>query len=200
QLQDALEFAKTYGVPVAHDAAYSEISFDGTKPMSFLQLPDAKSVGVEFHSLSKTYNMTGWRIGWVCGNAALVAALGKLKSHLDSGIFQPVQWAGIAALEGDQEPLRQAVATYQQRRDLLIEGLAKAGWNVAKPSASLYLWTRVPTQESSMTFSARVLEQAQVVITPGVGFGPSGEGYIRMSLTVPTERLQEAVNRLSKVL
>lgn len=200
QLQEAIDLAKSFQFAIAHDAAYSEVAFDGYQPVSFLQLPEAKAVGVEFHSLSKTYNMTGWRIGWVCGNAALVAALGKLKGHLDSGIFQPIQWAGIAALEGDQEPLRQTVATYQQRRDLLIEGLAKAGWNVAKPLASLYIWTRVPTKESSLAFAARLLEQAQVVITPGVGFGLSGEGYIRMSLTVPTERLQEAVVRLSKVL
>jgi LL-diaminopimelate aminotransferase len=200
QFQEALALAEEFHFAIAHDAAYSEVAFDGHQPMSFLQLPEAKAVGVEFHSLSKTYHMTGWRIGWVCGNAALIAALGKLKSHLDSGIFQPIQWAGIAALDGDQEPLRQTIATYQQRRDLLVDGLAKAGWKVARPAASLYLWTRVPTKESSMTFAARVLEQAQVVLSPGVGFGPSGEGYVRMSLTVPTERLQEAVERLSKVL
>ena len=200
QFQDAIALAKEYGFAVAHDAAYSEVAFDGSQPISFLQLPDAKAVGVEFHSLSKTYNMTGWRIGWVCGNAALVAALGKLKSHVDSGIFQPIQWAGIAALEGDQEPLRQTVATYQQRRDLLVEGLANAGWKVAKPAASLYIWTRVPTKQSSMAFATRLLEQAQVVITAGIGFGASGEGYIRMSLTVPAERLEEAVARLSKIL
>ncbi len=200
QFQEAMDFAKEFGIAVAHDAAYSEVAFDGYKPTSFLQLPDAKSIGVEFHSLSKTYNMTGWRIGWVCGNAQLIAALSQLKTNLDSGIFQPIQWAGIAALEGDQNPLQQTIATYQQRRDLLIEGLAKAGWKIAKPSASLYIWTRIPTQESSIVFAKRVLEQSHVVITPGVGFGPSGEGYIRMSLTIPTERLQEAVDRLSKVL
>ena len=200
QFQEAIELAKEFGFAIAHDAAYSEVAFDGAQPISFLQLPDAKAAGVEFHSLSKTYNMTGWRIGWVCGNASLVSALGKPKGHLDSGIFAPIQWAGIAALDGDQEPLRQTVATYQQRRDLLIEGLANAGWNVAKPSASLYIWTRVPTKETSLAFATRVLEQAHVVLTPGVGFGPSGEGYIRMSLTVPTERLQEAVERLKKVL
>ncbi len=200
QFQDAMALAKDYGMLIAHDAAYSEIGFDGYRPISFLQVPDAKSMGVEFHSLSKTYNMTGWRIGWVCGNAQAVAALAQLKSHLDSGIFQPIQWAAIAALEGDQEPLRRTVATYQQRRDVVIEGLAAAGWTVAKPAASLYIWTRVPTQEPSTVFAARVLERAHVVLAPGVGFGPSGEGYIRLSLTVPTERLQEAVGRLSKIL
>ena len=200
QFQEAIALAKEFGFAIAHDAAYSEIGFDGCKPSSFLQLPDAKSVGVEFHSLSKTYNMTGWRIGWVCGNAALIAALAQLKTNLDSGIFQPIQWAGIAALDGDQAPLQQAVAAYQARRDLLIEGLANAGWKVPKPSASFYIWARVPTKESSMAFASRVLAQSHVVLTPGIGFGPSGEGYIRLSLTVPTARIQEAVNRLAKTL
>ena len=200
QFQEAIDLARSYHIAIAHDAAYSEVAFDGFRPMSFLQLPEAKSVGVEFHSLSKTYNMTGWRIGWVCGNAKLIAALGRLKSHMDSGIFQPIQWAGIAALDGDQEPLQRTIATYQERRDLLVEGLGVAGWRITKPSASLYFWTRVPTNESSMAFAGRVLERAHVVLTPGVGFGPSGEGYIRMSVTVPTDRIQEAIARLSRVL
>ena len=200
QFQEAVDFATSFGCAIAHDAAYSEVAFDGYQPSSFLQLPDAKAVGIEFHSLSKTYNMTGWRIGWACGKAALIAALGKLKSHVDSGIFQPVQWAGIAALDGDQEPMRKTMAIYQQRRDLLIDGLAHTGWRITKPVASLYIWTKVPTTESSMAFAARVLEHAHVVLTPGVGFGPFGEGYIRMSLTVPTEQIQEAVARLGKVL
>ena len=200
QFQEAIQFAKEFGLAVAHDAAYSEIAFDGTKPLSFLQMPDAKSVGVEFHSFSKTYNMTGWRVGWVCGNAAMVAALGELKSNLDSGIFQPVQYAAIEALEGDQAPLAQAVAAYQARRDLLVDGLAKAGWQVPKPSATFYVWARVPGQESSVSFAARILKQARVVITPGVGFGPSGEGYVRFSLTLPTERIEEAVVRLATAL
>ena len=200
QFQEAIALAKEFGFAVAHDAAYSEISFDGSKPTGFLQCPDAKSVGVEFHSLSKTYNMTGWRIGWVCGNATLIAALTQLKTNLDSGIFQPVQWAGIEALEGDQQPLEQAVATYQARRDLLVDGLGKAGWQIPKPAASFYVWARVPGKESSIAFASRVLSQSHVVVTPGVGFGPAGEGYVRLSLTVPTERIQEAVVRLAKAL
>jgi len=200
QVQEAMELAKQYGIAIAYDNAYSEISFEGDKPISVLQLPDAKSVGIEFHSLSKTYNMTGWRIGWACGNAKLIAALAQLKTNLDSGIFQPIQWAGIAALEGDHVLLQQAIATYRQRRDLVVEGLAKAGWQIPKPSASFYLWARVPTKEDSMGFATRLLDQSRVVITPGVGFGPAGEGYVRLSLTVPTERLEEAVARLSKVL
>ena len=200
QFQEAIQFAKEFGVAVAHDAAYSEIAFDGAKPLSFLQIPEAKSVGVEFHSLSKTYNMTGWRVGWVCGNATLISALSQLKSNLDSGIFQPIQYAAIEALDGDQAPLAQAVATYQARRDLLVEGLGKAGWQVPKPSASFYVWARVPGHEPSMSFAARVLKQAHIVITPGIGFGPSGEGYVRFSLTVPTARIEEAVVRLAKSL
>ena len=200
QLREAIALAQEYGFALAYDNAYSEISFAEPKPLSLLQLADGKAVGIEFHSLSKTYNMTGWRIGWACGNAKLIAALAQLKTNLDSGIFQPVQWAGIAALEGDQAPLQQAIETYRQRRDLVVDGLAKAGWAVPTPSASFYLWTRVPTQESSMAFAARLLERAHVVVTPGVGFGPSGEGYVRLSLTVPTARLQEAVDRLTQGL
>ena len=200
QFQEAIALAQEYGFAIAHDAAYSEIAYDGQRPISFLQVPGAKAVGLEFHSLSKTYNMTGWRIGWACGNAKLISALCQLKTNLDSGIFQPIQWAGIAALEGDEQWLHQTVQTYQERRDLIVNGLAAKGWQVSKPAASLYIWTRVPTQESSIAFAKRVLEQAHVVLTPGVGFGASGEGYIRMSLTVPTERVAEAVDRLAKIL
>jgi len=200
QFQEALELAKAYGCAIAHDAAYTEIAYDGFRPISFLQVPEAKSIGIEFHSLSKSFNMTGWRIGWVCGHAGLVAALGKLKSNVDSGIFQPIQLAGIAALEQEETILRELIATYQARRDLLVDGLRQAGWEVPKPQASLYVWARVPTQRPSMEFATHVLEQARVVVTPGVGFGPSGEGFIRMSLTVPTARLEEAVARLKTVL
>ena len=198
--KEAIQLAKDYQIIIAHDAAYSEIAFDGVKPLSFLQLPEAKDVGVEFHSLSKTYQMTGWRVGWVCGNAKVIAALTQLKTNLDSGIFQPVQYAAIEALLGDQASLSEAVATYEQRRDRVVDGLAKAGWQIAKPSATFYLWTPVPGGQSSMEFAKRVLEQAHVVITPGAGFGVHGEGFVRMSLTVPTERLQEAVDRLKNVL
>ncbi len=200
QFQETIAVAKEFQIVVAHDAAYSEIAFDGFRPMSFLQLPDARAVGVEFHSLSKTYNMTGWRIGWMCGNANVIAALSQLKTNLDSGIFQPIQWAGIEALEGDQQPLRDAIATYQARRNLLVNGLAQAGWSVPKPVAGFYIWARVPTQESSSVFAQRLLEQASIVVTPGVGFGPSGEGYVRLSLTLPTERLEEAIARFQRHL
>ena len=198
--RDAVQLAKDYQIIVAHDAAYSEIAFDGVRPISFLQLPEAKEVGVEFHSFSKTYNMTGWRVGWVCGNAKVIAALSELKTNLDSGIFQPVQYAAIDALQGDQAPLAEAVTIYEQRRNLFVDGLANAGWQIAKPPATFYVWTPVPGGQSSIEFTKRVLEQAHVVITPGAGFGAHGEGFVRMSLTVPTARLQEAVDRITKVL
>ena len=200
QFQRAIAWARASQVLIAHDAAYSEVAFDGFKPISLLQLPGARSVGIEFHSLSKTYNMSGWRIGWVCGNAALIRALTQLKTYLDSGIFQPLQWAAIEALERGQDTLRQTVRTYQERRDLLVRGLTAAGWPVPTPQAGLYLWARVPTQASSVAFATRVLNDAQVVVTPGVGFGAAGEGYVRLSLTVPTPRLEEAIVRLRKIL
>ncbi len=197
QLEEAVDFAKTFRCAIAYDNAYSEVAYDGYKPMSILELPQARDSCIEFHSLSKTYNMTGWRIGWACGNAQLIAALNQLKSNLDSGIFQPIQYAGIEALEGDQGPLQEAIKTYQHRRDLFADGLTKAGWKINKPKASLYIWTRVPSGETSIGFAAKVLQKAHVVITPGVGFGPSGEGYVRLSLTVPTARIQEAIQRLT---
>ncbi|MBI4353762.1 MAG: LL-diaminopimelate aminotransferase [Candidatus Omnitrophica bacterium] len=198
--KEAIQLANEYHIVIAHDAAYSEVAFDGLKPISFLQVPGAKDIGVEFHSLSKTYNMTGWRVGWVCGNAAVIAALSQLKSNLDSGIFQPIQLAAIEALTGDQSPLAQALATYQQRRDLLVDGLTQAGWTVPKPPATFYVWAGVPKGQSSIPFATRVLEEAHVVITPGAGFGAHGEGYVRFSLTLPTDRIQEAVARIAKVL
>ena len=198
--QEAIQLAHDYGFVVAHDAAYTEIAYDGFRPMSFLQIPEAREIGVEFHSLSKTYNMTGWRVGFVCGNARVIAALRQFKTNVDSGIFQPVQWAAIEALQGDQAPVQQAVAIYQQRRDLVVDRLTQAGWQIRKPQASFYIWARLPGQESSMAWVNRMLEQTQVVMTPGSGFGPAGEGYVRLSLTVPTERLQEAVDRIVKAL
>ncbi len=197
---EAIQLAKEFGFVIAHDAAYSELAFDGFQPISFLQRPGAKEVGVEFHSLSKTYNMTGWRVGWMCGNATVIAALCQLKTNLDSGIFQPLQWAAIEALQGDQSAVTQAVSTYQQRRDLLVQTLTQAGWPVPSPKASFFVWAPVPGGGSSIAFAKRVLEQAHVVITPGAGFGQAGEGFVRLSLTVPTPRLQEATARIAKVL
>ena len=196
---EAITLARDYHMLIAQDAAYSEIAFDGERPVSFLSLPGAKDVGVEFHSLSKTYHMTGWRIGWVAGNAQAIAAIGQLKANVDSGIFQAVQWAGIEALQGDQRPLQEAVAMYQRRRDLLVDGLNALGWSVAKPKATFYVWAKCPQGVASIAFAKRLLDDVSLVVTPGVGFGPSGEGYIRWALTVPEPQMQEALDRLKQL-
>ncbi len=189
-------FADKHDIIVCHDAAYSEMSYDGFKPMSFLEVDGAKSVGIEFHSLSKTYNMTGWRIGFAVGCADLVNALGQVKSNIDSGVFQAVQIAGVAALKGDQACVDQMRRTYQERRDILVGGLRSLGLSVEKPRATFYVWMDVPKGYSSAEFSSRLLSDAGIVTTPGNGFGSAGEGYIRMALTVAKERMKEVVERI----
>ncbi|MBI4313961.1 MAG: LL-diaminopimelate aminotransferase [Candidatus Omnitrophica bacterium] len=183
---------------VAHDAAYSELAFDGLKPPSFLQVSGAKEVGIEFHSLSKTYNMTGWRIGWACGNAQAIAVLGKVKSNVDSGIFQAIQVAGIAALKSPPKKLAPLLAAYQRRRAILVEGLRKQGWPAPTPKATFYLWTRIPKNKRSAEVAQELL-RVNVVATPGNGFGEAGEGYIRMAMTVPEARIREAVRRMGRL-
>lgn len=197
---EVLNFAAKHKIIVASDLAYSEISYDGYLPQSFLEIDGAKEAGVEFHSLSKTYNMTGWRIGWACGNKDFIAALAKVKSNLDSGIFSAVQLAGIAALEGPQEHIKNMCALYQARRDALIRGLDSLGWKAAAPKATFYMWLKVPVKAGSIEFSKMLLEKADIVVTPGVGFGKYGEGYIRMALTVGEEAINKAVLRLKKIL
>jgi LL-diaminopimelate aminotransferase len=193
-------FAKKHEIVVAHDFPYSEITYDGYQAPSFLATPGALDVGVEFHSLSKTYNMTGWRIGWVVGNAGVVEAVGRVKSNIDSGIFNAIQKAGITALEGPQEIIGEMRAIYQRRRDLVVETLAGLGLEVKAPRAAIYLWVRVPEGHTSASFATLVLEKAGVVISPGAAYGPSGEGYIRISLTVPDDRLKEALDRIAATL
>jgi LL-diaminopimelate aminotransferase len=196
--EKVIQFARENRVIVCHDAAYSEIAYDGYQPMSFLELPGAKEVGIEFHSLSKTYNMTGWRIGFAVGNAQLIAGLSQVKSNIDSGAAQAIQWAGIEALEGPQDCLSQINSIYQKRRDLMIAGLRKIGLKVEPPKATFYLWIEAPSGYTSTQTTAHLLEQTGIVTTPGNGFGEPGEGYFRISLTVPEDRLEEAVVRLSK--
>ncbi|MFC1698484.1 LL-diaminopimelate aminotransferase [Candidatus Omnitrophota bacterium] len=194
-------FARQHQIAIAQDAAYSEITFDGYSAPSILQVEGARELAVEFYSLSKTYNMTGWRIGWACGNGEIIAHLGQVKSNIDSGIFQAVQLAGIAALNSPSEQIRSLLELYQERRDLLCQGLSEIGWQVKKPKATFYIWTKLPKgQTDSIKFAQLLLDQVGVVATPGVGFGPSGEGYIRMALTVAKPRLQEAVARIKKVI
>lgn len=197
---EAVSIAKEYNIIVCHDAAYSEIYYDGKKPMSFLQIKGAKEVGIEFHSLSKTYNMTGWRIGFAAGNREVIAGLGKIKTNLDSGVFQAIQEAAITALGTDDIVLSKIRNIYQERRDALYTGLKKLGLHPVKPEATFYLWTRVPSRFDSSGFVAHILEKAGVLTTPGNGFGSPGEGYVRFALTVPVKRIREAVERIGKIL
>ena len=194
--EKVVEFARKHGLLVCHDNAYSDVTYDGYQATSFLQTPGGKEVGVEFHSLSKTYNMTGWRIGMMVGNASAVAGLGKIKTNVDSGVFQAVQYAAIAALTGDQSWLAERNLIYQRRRDLVMSTLREIGLEAPVPKASLYIWARVPEGETSLAFSLRLLDELAVWVTPGVGFGPSGEGFFRISLTTPDHRLEEAMRRL----
>ncbi|NLN21346.1 MAG: LL-diaminopimelate aminotransferase [Syntrophomonadaceae bacterium] len=197
--QDVVAFAREYDLVVCHDAAYSEITFDGYVAPSFLEAVGAKDVGIEFHSLSKTYNMTGWRIGWAVGNAEVIRTLTTIKSNLDSGAFQAVQYAGIAALEGSQDCVEKMRQIYQKRRDLALKGFADLGWEVSSiPKGTFYLWLPVPEGYNSAEFAELVLEKTAVVITPGTGYGKYGEGYIRVCLTLQEERLQEAIARMKK--
>jgi len=197
--QRMLEFCQEYQIVPVHDASYTEMAFDGYKPPSFLQLPGAKDIAIEFHSLSKTYNMTGWRLGFVVGNREVLAALGKIKSNVDSGAFNAIQIAGIAALDSDQSCVAENCRIYQERRDVLVSGLKKLGYEVDVPKATFYVWLPVPQGFDSMKFTAHLLEQAGIVTVPGNGFGEPGEGYVRLALTVSKERLEEALARLAKL-
>ncbi len=194
-----VDFAREYGLIVCHDAAYTEIAFDGYRPMSFLEVPGAKEVGIEFHSLSKTYNMTGWRLGFAVGNARVLSGLGQIKSNIDSGAFNAVQWAGIKALEADQVCVAEMQKIYQARRDALIGGLRKIGLQPETPKATFYVWCPIPAKYKSRDFTTLLLREAGIVTTPGSGFGEPGEGYVRMALTVSKERIEEAVSRIGRL-
>jgi LL-diaminopimelate aminotransferase len=192
----AAAFARRHGLAVLHDGPYSEVAFDGYRPPSFLQAEGAREVGIEFHSLSKSYNMTGWRIGMAVGNAETINALMRVKSNLDSGVPQAVQRMAITALDGPQGCIEEHNRVYQRRRDRLVAALQGLGLRLTPPKASLYVWARVPDGETSTSYATRLLDEAAVVVTPGIGYGPSGEGYVRLSLTLPDERLEEGVRRL----
>ncbi|OGN98219.1 MAG: LL-diaminopimelate aminotransferase [Chloroflexi bacterium RBG_13_51_36] len=194
--QEAVHFAQRHGLAVCHDAPYTEIAFDGYKPPSFLQIPEAKKIGVEFHSLSKTYHMTGWRIGMVVGNADMVNALFKVKSNLDSGIPQAIQYAAVEALRGPQDHIAEHNGIFQRRRDKLVKVLDEVGIDARIPRATFYIWARTPQGYASIDFAKKLLEEVGIAVTPGVGYGREGEGYIRFSLTISDDRLEEGVNRL----
>lgn len=191
-------YASRHQVIVAHDHAYSEIAYDGYRAPSLLQVPGARDIGLEFHSLSKTYNMTGWRLGFAVGGEKIISALGKVKTNIDSGVFNAIQLAGVAALEGPQDCVRENCRIYQRRRDLLVEALRSLGWKIAPPRATLYLWMRVPEGRTSESFTRELLDKAGVVVAPGSAYGAGGEGYVRFSLTLPDEQLEEGVKRLKE--
>lgn len=197
-----ITLAKKYGFIVAHDAAYSEIYFD-QPPISFLSIPGAKEVGIEFHSLSKTYNMTGWRIGFVVGNKKIIQGLATVKDNYDSGVFQAVQVAGITALTGSQDCVEQMRQIYRERRDVFVQGLKNLGWEVKNPQATFYLWAKIPgglrQAQTSLKFVEKLLSEAAIVCTPGSGLGPSGEGYVRFALTVDKKVLELAIEKIKKI-
>ena len=194
----AVAFAEDHDLVLCHDAAYSEITFDGFVAPSVLEAPRAKEVAVEFGSLSKTYNMTGWRVGYAVGNAEVIRALGTIKTNVDSGIFNAVQHAAIAALTGPQDHVEMMRAVYQKRRDVVVAALGQIGIDIEPPLGSIYVWVPTPGGKSSVEFAAELLDQAAVVVAPGTGYGANGEGYIRISLTVADDRLEEAMDRVRR--
>ncbi|WNG28017.1 aminotransferase class I/II-fold pyridoxal phosphate-dependent enzyme [Cystobacter fuscus] len=197
--ETVVAFARRYGTVVLHDAAYSELAFDGYRPPSFLETPGAREVGLEFNSLSKTYNLAGARIAYAVGNARLLGLLAEVKAHLDYGLFRPIQLAAVAALTGPQESVVELAATYQRRRDVLVDGLVRVGWDVPKPRATMFCWAPIPRGfESSLAFSMALLERAGVTVVPGSGFGAMGEGHVRLALVQGEERLAEAVERVER--
>jgi LL-diaminopimelate aminotransferase len=198
-LRAAVELAHRHDLVLVNDNPYAEIAFDGVLAPSILEVDGARDVAVELNSLSKTYNMTGWRLGMAVGNADLVAAMARVKENTDVGVFNAVQHAGIAALDGPQDALARAVATYQRRRDRVVDGLRVLGLEVDPPQATFYVWLPVPGGLSSTDFAARLLELTGVVVTPGVGYGEHGEGFVRLALSVPDDRLDEALRRMASV-
>jgi LL-diaminopimelate aminotransferase len=193
-----VDFARRHDIIVVHDNAYADITFDGYVAPSFLQVEGAKDVGVELFSLSKSYNMTGWRVGAIVGDPEVVDAYWRLKTNIDSGMFGAQQAAGVAALSGPQDGVRQLCDTYARRRDLLIAALRRIGLHAEPPKGTIYLWVPVPEGHTSGSFADLVLSQADVIVSPGAAYGPSGEGYVRLSLTVPDDRLEEAVRRIEE--
>lgn len=198
-----VEFCRAHDLIVLSDLAYSEIYFDGNPPPSILQVPGAKEVAVEFTSLSKTYSMPGWRIGFAAGNPRLIGALARVKSYLDYGAFTPIQVAAAAALNGPQDCVEETRTIYRERRDVLVDGLTRAGWNVPVPSASMYIWAPIPepfTSMGSVAFSKLLLKHAHVAVSPGLGFGENGDGHVRIALVENTQRIRQATRNLKQLL
>jgi len=196
--EKVVKFAKKYDVLVCHDFAYSEMTFDNYKASSFLEVDGAKDVGIEFHSLSKTYNMTGWRLGFAVGNKEAVSALSIIKTNIDSGVFKAIQQAGTEALTGPQDNIEKMNKIYTGRRNVVINGLNKLGWNLKPTKATFYIWIPTFNKMSSMEFSNLLLEKTGIIVTPGIGYGEYGEGYVRIALTVEEKKLEEAIERIKK--
>ncbi len=195
--------ARRYGFMVIHDFAYAKIAYDGYRPPSFMEAPGAREIGVEFGSFSKTYNMAGWRLGYCVGNPDIIGGLAKIKGYYDYGIFAAIQVAGIMALRHCEAAVSQQVAKYQQRRDILIEGLQRMGWDVARPQAGMFVWARLPAlfrEMGSMAFALRLMETANVAVAPGIGFGEEGEGYLRLALVENEHRLRQAIRQMRRAL
>jgi LL-diaminopimelate aminotransferase len=197
--EEMVEFAHRYGIMVCHDLTYSEIAFDGYKPMSLLEVEGAKQIGIEFHSLSKTFNMTGWRVAFAVGNKDAIQGLGAVKSNLDSGVFQAIQIAGTEALRSYRSDTSEMAKVYERRRDIMVRGLHDSGFQLNPPKATIYLWVPVPHPYTAMDLATRLLNEAGVVVTPGNGFGSAGEGYLRIALTQDENRLSEAAERIHRV-
>ncbi len=196
--EKAVHFCKKYKIMLVHDFAYAELYFDGEKPMSILEVPGAKDICIEFHTLSKTFSMAGWRIGFVVGNHEIIQSLRKIKTNLDYGLFTATQRAGIAAMSLRNGYLEDMRKTYQKRRDILVEGLRSLGWTIEKPKASMYIWLEVPHGYNSTTFTMELIKKAGIVVSPGTGFGDLGEGYVRIALIDTEPRLNEAIERMKK--
>jgi alanine-synthesizing transaminase len=196
-------FCKEHEILVIHDFAYADLVYDGYKPPSFLQVAGAKDIGVEFYSLTKTFSMAGWRVGFCVGNREMVTALRRIKSYLDYGIFQPIQIAAIIALKGPYKPVREAAEVYRERRDTLISGLERIGWSVDKPKATMFVWAKIPEAHAgmgSLEFTKLLINEAKVAVSPGIGFGQYGEGYIRFALVENKHRINQAIRGVKKIL
>src|SRR3989339_1742565 len=198
--EKAVKFCKENNLLLVSDLAYSEMGYDGYKPMSVLEIPGAKDIAIEFHSLSKTYNMTGWRIGMAVGNKEVAQALATIKSNIDSGAFKAIQYAGIEALTASQETVSKNNKVFEERRNILFEGLLSLGFNFPKPKATFYMWVPVPTGETSASFAQKLLEKCGILVVPGNGYGAEGEGYVRFAITIPKARIEEAIVRMKKEL
>ena len=196
--EKVVKFAKKYDIFVCHDFAYSEMTFDGYKARSFLEVKGAKDVGIEFHSLSKTYNMTGWRLGFAVGNKEAISALSIIKTNIDSGVFKAIQEAGIEALTGPQDNIEKMNKIYTGRRNVVMNGLNKLGWDLKPTKATFYIWIPTLNKMNSMEFSNLLLEKTGIIVTPGIGYGEYGEEYVRIALTVDEKRLEEAIERIKK--